>query len=321
MLVRILRISSLLSFTLAAILAVWLISLDVSPWIAIAFGLLLPFAIHAVPLAVEFIVGAVLDRRAAARLSVVDALKLWLVESWRSFIVFNIDQPWRADFPERPVVKDPARPAVLLVHGYMCNRGSWRRWVLRGLPRDWNVATINLEPPYAPVEQYAPMLDTAVAKLRADSGAEQMTLVCHSMGGLAARAFLRSKDHAAIARVITICTPHHGTVFARFAHGKNTRQMQRASGYLHGLAESEEPVDFICFASQHDNLIVPRDSQVLACAEPVWFEKVGHLAMSESDEVLAKLIEVVKRPVGKNGRSRKRPPEISDTEVALPTPV
>ncbi len=72
---------------------------------------------------------------------------------------------------------------------------------------------------------------------------------------------------------------------------------------LRRLAESDEPVDFICFASQHDNLIVPRDSQVLACAEAVWFEKIGHLAMSASDEVLAKLIEVVKRPLGQSRRS------------------
>jgi triacylglycerol esterase/lipase EstA (alpha/beta hydrolase family) len=171
-----------------------------------------------------------------------------------------------------------------------------------------------------PVEQYAAELDRAVEKLRADSGAEQITLVCHSMGGLAARAFLRDKGHDAVARVITICTPHHGTVFARFAHGKNSRQMQRASGYLRGLAEIDEPVDFICFASRHDNLIVPRDSQVLACAEAVWFEKVGHLAMSASDEVLAKLIEVVKRPLGYSRGSVSRPPKIAETDVALSAP-
>ena len=117
---------------------------------------------------------------------------------------------------------------------------------------------------------------------------------------------LRAKGHDAVARVITICTPHHGTVFARFAHGENTRQMRRACDYVRRLAESDEPVEFICFASQHDNLVVPRDSQVLACAEAVWFEKIGHLAMSASDEVLAKLVEVVERPLSQNRRSARR---------------
>ena len=317
MLGRILRISSLLTIALATVLVVWFIDLGLSPWIAIAIGLLLPFAIHALPLGVEFITGALIDRRPIARLNPIEAARLWLAESWRSFVVFNIDQPWRANFPERPIVNDAARPAVLLVPGYMCNRASWRHWVLKGLPRDWNVATISLEPVYARIEEYADALQRAVEKLRADSGSERVTLVCHSMGGLVARTFLRAKGHDAIARVITICTPHHGTVFARFAHGENTLQMRRACDYVRRLAESDEPVEFICFASQHDNLVVPRDSQVLACAEAVWFEKIGHLAMSASDEVLTKLVEAVERPIGQSRDHPLLQPSLSDPNVAF----
>jgi predicted alpha/beta hydrolase family esterase len=297
MLARILRISSLLTIALATVLTVWFVDLGASPWIAIAIGLLLPFVIHALPLGVEFITGALIDPRPITRLNVVDAMRLWLVESWRSFVVFNIDQPWRANFAERPIINDAARPAVLLIHGYMCNRASWRYWVREGLPIDWNVATISLEPVYAPVEDYAESLHRAIQELRADSGADRVTLVCHSMGGLAVRAYLRAKGHHAVARVITISTPHHGTVFARSAHGANARQMRRTCDYVRRLAESEEPVEFICFASQHDNLVVPRDSQVLACAEAIWFEKIGHLAMTASDKVLMRLIEVVERPL------------------------
>ena len=315
MLGRILRISSLLTIALATLLTVWFIDLGLSPWIAVTIGVLLPFVIHAVPLSVEFIIGALIDRRPIARLNLFEAARLWLSESWRSFVVFNIDQPWRADFPERPVVNDAARPAVLLVPGYMCNRASWRHWVIKGLPRDWNVATISLEPVYAAIEEYADALQRAVEKLRADSGAERVTLVCHSMGGLAARTFLRTKGHDSIARVITICTPHHGTVFARLAHGENTLQMRRACDYVRRLAESDEPVEFICFASQHDNLVVPRDSQVLACAEAIWFEKIGHLAMSASDEVLTKLVEAVERPIGQNRDHLHLQPSLSDPHV------
>jgi len=162
MLGRLLRFSSLLTIALATVLAVWCIDLGLSPWIAIAIGVFLPFVIHALPLGVEFITGALIDRRPIGRLNPVDAVRLWLVESWRSFVVFNIDQPWRANFPERPIVNDAARPAVLLVPGYMCNRASWRHWVLDGLPSDWNVATVNLEPVYAPVEDHAESLHVTV---------------------------------------------------------------------------------------------------------------------------------------------------------------
>ena len=190
------------------------------------------------------------------------------------------------------------RPAVLFIHGYMCNRGTWRPWLTAGgLTRRWNCATVNLEPVFGAVDRYPDLIHAAVERLRAASGAERVTLVCHSMGGLAARAYLRSHGHHAVARVVTIDTPHHGTLFARLGHGDNTRQMRRACEFVRKLAASDEPVEFVCFASQHDNMIVPRDGQVLECAEAVWFERIGHLAMTDNDQVLRKLIEVVERPL------------------------
>jgi triacylglycerol esterase/lipase EstA (alpha/beta hydrolase family) len=211
-------------------------------------------------------------------------------------VLFNIDQPWRAGFPERPLVRDSSRHAVLLIHGYMCNRASWRHWLLDGIPAKWNVATVNLEPVFGPVERYAEVIHGAVERLRAATGAERVTLVCHSMGGLAARTYLRRHGHHSVKRVITIDTPHHGTVFATLGHGPNARQMRNACRFVQELASDDEPVDFVCFASQHDNLIVPRDNQILDCVEAVWFEGIGHLAMLASDEVLKKLIEVTERP-------------------------
>ena len=291
MISRILRVTSLLAIALATVLSMWLISIGVSPWIAVMVGIALPPVMHAIPLGIEFITGAVVDRRPVARLGPVDSLRVWLTESWRSFVVFNVDQPWRANFPEREIVANADKPAVLLVHGYMCNRATWRYWLRGGLPHHWNIATVNLEPAHASVDDYATCIQLEVARLRAVSGAEQVTLVCHSMGGLAARAYLRANGDADVARVITISTPHHGTIFARFARGANTRQMRRASEYVTLLAKNSEAVEFICFASQHDNLIVPRESQVLAGAEAVWFKKIGHLAMTASEEVLSKLID------------------------------
>jgi predicted alpha/beta hydrolase family esterase len=194
-------------------------------------------------------------------------------------------------------VRDPQRPAVLFIHGYMCNRATWRPWLFGGgLAGRWNCATVTLEPVFGAVDRYPELVHAAVERLRTASGAERVTLVCHSMGGLVARAYLRAHGHHAVARVVTIDTPHHGTLFARLGHGDNTRQMQLACDYVRRLAADDEPVEFVCIASQHDNLIVPRDNQILACAEAIWFERIGHLAMTDDDDVLAKLLEVVERP-------------------------
>lgn len=309
MLQSLLRFGTFLELALAASIAAWLLHAGYPVWTAVIAAALLPLAVHAIPLAIEFATGALIDRRPVARLGPIDAVRVWWGETWRSFTVFNIDQAWRADFPERPLVRDPSRPAVLLVHGYMCNRATWRRWLLDGLPERWNIATVNLEPVYGPVERYAEVLHAAIEQLRAATGAERVTLVCHSMGGLAARAYLRAHGPHAVGRVVTIDTPHHGTVFARLGSGHNARQMRKASDYVRALAEAEEPVEFVCFASQHDNLIVPRQAQVIAGTEAIWFEKTGHLAMTASDEVLGKLIEVVERPLPGTASPSDRGPE------------
>jgi len=297
MLARILRIGVGLE-VIAALMLVTVLGAWVVPPLAVAIIVLLPLAVHGIPLAIEFITGAIVDRRPVARLGPFALTKVWFGETWRSFKVFNLDQPWRADYPEPNIVRQPDRPAVLFIHGYMCNRGTWRPWLTAGeLTRRWNCATVNLEPVFGAVDRYPDLIHAAIERLRAASGAERVTLVCHSMGGLAARAYLRSHGHHAVARVVTIDTPHHGTLFARLGHGDNTRQMRRACEFVRKLAASDEPVEFVCFASQHDNMIVPRDGQVLACAEAVWFERIGHLAMTDNDQVLRKLIEVVERPL------------------------
>jgi len=304
MLARMLQISGVVVTLAALALAGGLAWLGVPVWLALLAGALLPLAIHGVPLAVEFVTGALTDRRPIARIGPFTLLRVWWGETWRSFMVFNVDQPWRADFAESPLVPDAQRPAVLFIHGYMCNRAVWRPWLLKGdVPQRWNCATVNLEPPYGSVDDYADGIAQAVAQLRAATGAARVTLVCHSMGGLAARAYLRSRGHDAVARVVTIDTPHHGTLFARLGKGANARQMRRACDYVTNLARSAEPVEFVCFASQHDNLIVPRDAQVLACTEAIWFERIGHLAMTGSDAVLRRLIEIVERPLPRDAEN------------------
>ena len=296
MVTRLLRVTLLAQLGGSIVLAGALLGLGVSAWIAAPLAAVLPVAFHAVPLAIEFVTGALIDRRPVARLGPIALARVWIGETWRSVIAFCIDQPWRANFAEPTIRRNPSRPAVLLIHGYLCNRAVCRPWLASGLAGRWNVATITLNDAFAPIERYSDSIAAAVEQLRAASGSSRITLVCHSMGGLAARAYLRSHGPASIARVITINTPHHGTLFARFGRGENTHQMRRAASYVRKLGAEAEAVEFICFASQHDNLIVPRNSQILAGAEAIWFERLGHLAMTGSDAFLARLIKVVERP-------------------------
>jgi pimeloyl-ACP methyl ester carboxylesterase len=285
MLARGLRIANLV-VALATSLLAWTVHRMGHDWpAAIALALLLPLGLQALPLALEFATGALIDRRAGDRLGPIAGLRLWLGETWHSLRLFNCDQVWRAGFPEPAVDRDPARPAVLLIHGYMCNRAVWREWLPR-MSRAANVATLNLEPVFGTIEGYAERIAQAVERLREASGAPRVTIVAHSMGGLATRAYLRRHGAAAVAQVITLATPHHGTVFARLGLGRNARQMRPGSDFLRTLNGTNEPVPFTCIAAGDDNLIVPRSSPLLPGAAAIRIERVGHLALLGDERAL-----------------------------------
>jgi hypothetical protein len=135
------------------------------------------------------------------------------------------------------------------------------------------------------------------------------------MGGLALRCYLRRYGDAAVARAITIASPHHGTLLARFGHGRNARQMRPDSPFLHELAASEDGgrrAQFVCIAAQDDNLIVPRTSPLLGGARHHLLDGVGHLATIEDRRVW----EIVEREI----RTTQRLPAHVEQSPLSPSP-
>ena len=115
-----------------------------------------------------------------------------------------------------------------------------------------------------------------------------LTIVCHSMGGLVARAHLRQRGPARIERIITIGTPHHGSVFARGVVGRCLAQMRPGNAWLAELNRNESkppPVPITSIWSRHDSLVAPQASSELACAENVAVVGVGHNALLGDREV------------------------------------
>jgi predicted alpha/beta hydrolase family esterase len=289
MLARQLRISLLVQILAGCALAAWLIGASSPARVAAALllGVLTPAIVSAVALAVEVAVGAVVDPR-TPRAGLGRLLQVWLGETRVSVTAFAWRQPFAADFAEPAVRHDPARPAVLLIHGYACNRAVWRPLLSAGPLDDCNVATINLEPPMGSIDAYATLIAGAVDALRARSGAPRVTLVCHSMGGLAARAYLRACGQGAVERVITIATPHLGTIFGNLGFGANARQMTPRSTFVAALdaaTTADQRRLFCCLAASDDNLIVPRANALLGGARHLRFDAVGHLAMIEDPRV------------------------------------
>ena len=124
--------------------------------------------------------------------------------------------------PTRSMLPRAGRRAVVLVHGFFCNRGIWNRWVphLRaaGVPH----LAVTLEPPFDAIENYVATIDAAIERATR-APAWRRCWSCHSMGGLAARAWWQAHAASAASRVhgvITIGSPHHGTFTARLARAR-----------------------------------------------------------------------------------------------------
>ena len=186
-----------------------------------------------------------------------------------------------------------ARVPVLLVHGYGCNSGFWAHLAPLLDREGISHASIDLEPVAAGIDDYAPLIEARVRELCAATGAARIAVVAHSMGGLAARAWMRMHGSARVAKLVTLGTPHHGTALARFGPGANAAQMRRDSAWLRALAASETQdvrARIVSIYTHHDNIVAPQDSCVLPGARNVAFGGVGHVALGSNPRVLAEVL-------------------------------
>ncbi|MFS2026878.1 lipase family alpha/beta hydrolase [Massilia sp. CT11-137] len=193
--------------------------------------------------------------------------------------------------------RDSGRVPVLLVHGYGCNSGFWAHLEPLLDRERISHATIDLEPVAASIDAYAPLIEARVRELCAATGAARIAIVAHSMGGLAARAWMRSYGSANVAKLITLGTPHHGTVLANLGLGENAAQMRRDSAWLRDLAAGETPdvrARIVSLFTHHDNIVAPQDSSILPGARNVAFGGVGHVALGSNPGVLAEVLRVLR---------------------------
>lgn len=262
-----------------------------SPGLALAgFGVVV-FG-HAAVLALEFVFAWRLNHRDLAPPPTLWAmLQAWVGESMVAPQVFCWRQPFRAtqvpDHASGPACE--GRRGVVLVHGFFCNRGFWNPWLKRLRSDGHPFIALTLEPVFGSIDDYVAAIDAAVTRITEATGLAPL-LVCHSMGGLAARAWLKQmKAESRVHHVVTIGTPHGGTWLARFGHGHNTRQMRLQSDWQrqldHGMPEGRHAL-FTCWYSNCDNIVFPTSTAMLAGADNRQVPAAAHVQMAFLPEVM-----------------------------------
>jgi pimeloyl-ACP methyl ester carboxylesterase len=238
--------------------------------------------------------GGLLLARSSERL----AFAAWwrcVLGEWRSSVrIFLLDQPWltRRSQPQ-PVAPQAGSAPVLLLHGYFCNEALWFHLQKRLAAQGIVSRAVSLSPAMASIDDLVPQVAEAVDTLRAETGAAQVAILAHSMGGLVARAYLRVHGAAAVAQLITIGSPHQGTKHARLGLGRNARQMELNNPWLTALAahEATHPLPpTTVILSRHDNVVAPQDDQTLPGAETLRFSRLGHLALLDDARVQATVL-------------------------------
>lgn len=232
------------------------------------------------------------------------ACKLFFGEFRATMTASSLTMPFRTF--EKRTAPNPTGPPVLLVHGYGCNSGYWHAMSKALLQAGISHRAVDMEPVIGGIDEYVPSIARAVATLRAESGSEKIIIVAHSMGGLAARAYLRKYGLRGIAKVITLGTPHRGTGIARFGIGLNCRQMHWtadgqegvSSEWLRALQANETPdmrALFVSIYSHHDNIIAPQTSSDLQGAKNVELYGIGHVALASDPTVQTLVIDEIRQ--------------------------
>ena len=222
-------------------------------------------------------------------------------------------EPWLV--PNNPPAGLPHRGLpVVLVPGFFTNRGylhAWRRYLLKnGYGR---VYAVSPEPIFESVEKNAEHLARFVDEVLADTGADRVILIGHSMGGLVIRLYLhRFGGMAKSALAIAVGSPFGGTVLTQGKEklGPIITQLTHDSAWSREfMAEAEAspcPIPFIAIWSPHDSIVSPQTGTRVAehYGRNIVIPGVGHMEMVNSGQVM----RILKQELDAfNGDARQAP--------------
>ncbi len=291
------------TMVLAALAAPWLSWLWSGSDVILVAGLALLVVGFALVLGVETVAAAAINRSdITPHATKIEWFGAWWQEVKVAPRVFAWRQPFRwRRLPDTSAAQPASQPAAVLVHGFFCNRGFWLPWMERMREQGIPYVSVNLEPVFGSIDDYTPLVDDAVTRATALTG-HAPTLICHSMGGLAARAWLTATPGAAsrVSKIITIGTPHRGTWLARFSHLANGRQMRHDCDWQQSLMARELELHpqrhaalFMCWYSNTDNIVFPASTATLPNADNRLVKGAAHVALAFHPRVMAESLAML----------------------------
>ena len=186
--------------------------------------------------------------------------------------------------------------SVILVHGFMDNEQKMQAMERYLRDRGWNAFSVTLSPSYGKIgiDKLASQLDTIIRQRIADDVV--FDLVGFSMGGLICRYYIqRLGGFNRVEHLITISTPHHGTLTGYLLNNEGAKQMRFESRFVKELnadVDKLHKLKFLSIWSPFDLMILPASSshihnvserKIAVFLHPlmVWNKKCFHAIESE----------------------------------------
>ena len=186
---------------------------------------------------------------------------------------------------------------IVLVHGIIHNRSAFVQLKRRMQKLGWmNVFTINYSTFHGNVLQMVEELAEKVDKVIETTGAVQVDIVAHSLGGIVGRTYMSlGEGRGKVRRLITLGTAHQGTQLSFVAKGLSRGALDgdlKINSYLMRLlTETELPKtsEIVSIYSPFDWTVVPSENghakgKPASHLKNVRLEYVGHMGLLYSSE-------------------------------------
>lgn len=209
----------------------------------------------------------------------------------------------------RPAAAEPANAGpwsatpVVLVHGYLGNRSSWfpleRSLAVAGVG---NVHAASYDAMASDLPAMASQLVTTCRQAIAESGADKVHVVGHSLGGLVLRYALHVLGLAEhVGTAVTVASPHRGAPVARFGRGAVVTALRPSSRLLAQLDAACRPdgVRWVAYYSNTDVIVPPRSARLTHPALQVENRLVpdqGHISILRSNVLLNSIPQLLLQP-------------------------
>lgn len=193
------------------------------------------------------------------------------------------------------------RNPVVLIHGIFDTRVIFKKMSAYLTQEGWEVHSFNLIPNYGFLG-----LDRLAAQVadyvdRTFPPDQPIDLVGFSMGGLVSRYYVqRLGGIKRVQRLITISSPHNGTLTAYFYLTPGTLQMRPKCKFIEDLNRDVAILDQINFTSiwtPLDAMIVPAQSSHLPVGQEIILNVLFHAWMVQDIECLRIIAETLSAPL------------------------